>query len=277
MRRPQKASPAAAQADEADAAEGEGGDRKFVTALARGLEILRVFSGSEEFLGNQEIAARTGLPKPTVSRLTYTLTRLGYLEHSERMSKYRRAPGVLALGYSVLSGMGIRRVARPFMQELAEYANASVSLGSRHRLEVVYLENVRPSRVMAVPLDVGSWIPIATTAMGRAILAAMPESERLALLDAIAKDDPAAWPVRKKEIERALLEFEARGFTTSLGEWQAVVHAVGVPLRLPDSANILAFNCGAPVFLLDHDKLIGDVGPRLVALVRQVEAALRGR
>ena len=57
-------------------------DRKFVTALARGLEVLRVFTPTEGLLGNGEIAERTGLPKPTVSRLTYTLTKLGYLATS---------------------------------------------------------------------------------------------------------------------------------------------------------------------------------------------------
>ena len=54
-------------------------DRKFVVALARGLEVLRAFTPSEGLLGNQEIAARTGLPKATVSRLTYTLTMLADL------------------------------------------------------------------------------------------------------------------------------------------------------------------------------------------------------
>jgi len=62
------------------------GDRKFVTALARGLEVLRAFTPTEGLLGNGEIAERTGLPKPTVSRLTYTLTKLGYLAHVERLA-----------------------------------------------------------------------------------------------------------------------------------------------------------------------------------------------
>ncbi|MCO3057777.1 IclR family transcriptional regulator, partial [Pseudomonas aeruginosa] len=56
-------------------------DRQFVTALARGLELLRCFTPRESLLGNQELARKTGLPKPTVSRLTHTLTRLGYLRH----------------------------------------------------------------------------------------------------------------------------------------------------------------------------------------------------
>ena len=52
---------------------GAGKDRQFVTALARGLEILRCFQAGDPALGNQDIAERTGLPKPTVSRLTHTL------------------------------------------------------------------------------------------------------------------------------------------------------------------------------------------------------------
>ena len=54
-------------------------DRQFVTALARGLELLRCFTPRENVLGNQDLARKTGLPKPTVTRLTHTLMRLGYL------------------------------------------------------------------------------------------------------------------------------------------------------------------------------------------------------
>src|SRR5215813_11527917 len=89
--------------DVADPAGGESaaaGDRKFVTALARGLEILRAFTPSEGLLGNGELVERTGLPKPTVSRLTYTLTKLGYLVHVERLAKYQLAPAALSLGYT---------------------------------------------------------------------------------------------------------------------------------------------------------------------------------
>ena len=63
-------------------------DRKFVTALSRGLEVLRCFGPRDRWLANQEIARRTGLAKPTVSRLAYTLTRLGHLRYSEATNKY---------------------------------------------------------------------------------------------------------------------------------------------------------------------------------------------
>ena len=79
------------------------GDRKFVTALARGLDVLRCFRPYETNLTNQEIAQRTGLPKPTISRLTHTLRKLDYLVYSERTGTYRLGAGVLALGFGVLS------------------------------------------------------------------------------------------------------------------------------------------------------------------------------
>ena len=88
--------------------EEAGKDRQFVNALARGLEILRCFRPGEVYLANTELSKRTGLPKPTISRLTHTLTTLGYLDFSAELGKYQLGSGVLALGYSLLSGMDIR-------------------------------------------------------------------------------------------------------------------------------------------------------------------------
>src|SRR5437016_8344950 len=146
-------------------------DRKFVVALARGLDVLRAFTPSEGLLGNQEIATRAGLPKATVSRLTYTLTKLGYLTHVERLGKYQLAPAALSIGYSTLANMRIRYIARPDMQELANYVGASVSLGSRDRLNMMYVGHCRAKSAVMLRLDLGSRIPIATTAMGRALIA----------------------------------------------------------------------------------------------------------
>ena len=78
-------------------------ERQFVTALARGLEILRCFSVETPLMGNQDIARKTGLPKPTVSRLTYTLTELGFLRYSKHLRKYQLGTAVLALGYNLFS------------------------------------------------------------------------------------------------------------------------------------------------------------------------------
>jgi len=256
------------------AAAGE--DRQFVTALARGLEVLRAFKPHDGVLGNQEIAARTGLPKPTVSRLTYTLTRLGYLTHIERLAKYQLAPGALSIGYAALANFGIREIARPHMQALADEAGAAVAFGGRDRNSMIYLAQCRASTAFTVRLDVGSRIPMATTAMGRAYLAVVPESERAEIMDAIRGRFGERWPEIRAGIDRAVEEVARHGFTISAGEWQSDVYAVGAPLVAADGSGVFAFNCGAPAYGLTRERLEQDLGPRLVALVRTIEAVLNG-
>ena len=252
-------------------------DRKFVVALARGLEILRAFTPSEGLLGNQELVSRTGLPKATVSRLTHTLTRLGYLTHIERLEKYQLAPGALSIGYSALANMRIRQIARPYMQELADYASASVALGSRDRLNLIYVEHCRGKDGVMLRLDLGARVPLATTAMGRALLAALPAKEREYLMSFIARKEGDRWPKVRAGIERAIKDLAVKGFTTSIGEWEPDIAGVGVPLVLADGSGVFSFNCGAPAFQLTQERLETDIGPRLVNVVRNIEAALTGR
>ena len=66
------------------------------------------------------------------------------------------------------------------------------------------------------------------------------------------------------------------GFVISAGEWQDDVHAVGVALTLNDGTGPYAFNCGAPAFRFTEERLRVDIGPRLLAMVRNIEAALGG-
>src|SRR3546814_14440455 len=85
--------------------ESEHTDRQFVNALARGLELLRCFQPGRAYLTNADLARETGFPKPTVTRLTYTLKKLGYLDSSDAMGKYMLSSGVLGLGYSMLANL----------------------------------------------------------------------------------------------------------------------------------------------------------------------------
>ena len=250
-------------------------DRQFVTALARGLSVLRAFQPGDGVLGNGELAERTGLPKPTVSRLTHTLTRLGYLAHAERLGKYRLGPGVLSLGYSLLANKDIRKIARPYMQELANASGLSLALGARDRLNMVYLEHARDAGSVTLRLDIGSHVPIATSAMGRAFLAAIPEDERAYLMTAMEERAGPAWPAMARGIDRAIKQVREQGFCTSFGEWQHDVNAVGVPLRSMDGATIMAVNCGGPAFMHKPDRLEGEWGPRLVNMVQTIQSEMQ--
>ncbi|HFS0485125.1 TPA: IclR family transcriptional regulator [Pseudomonas aeruginosa] len=249
-------------------------DRQFVTALARGLELLRCFTPRESLLGNQELAKKTGLPKPTVSRLTHTLTRLGYLRHLPHSGKYQLEVGVMSFGYAMLSNLSIRALARPLMEEMAGYAKAAVAMAARDRLSMVYLDVVHGEANLTMRRQVGSHLSLHRSAIGRACLAAMPEDEREFILGHIRKRHPEDWPEVRKGLERAFRDYADYGFCLSLGEWQRDVNAVGVVLH-HESHGLLAFNCGGPSFHLKREKLEDDIGPRLLHMVHNIEAATR--
>lgn len=249
-------------------------DRHFITALARGLDVLACFRSGDKVLGNHDIAKRCKLPKSTVSRLTYTLTRLGYLNHVHCAGKYRLGTATLSLGSAMLARMEVRQIARPLMQELADFSQAMVSLGMRDRHNMIYVENCRSQSALTLSLDVGSRIPVATTAMGRAFLAACTERERAEALESIRRHDELAWPTIKQGIDNALVQYGELGCCCSFGDWQKDVNAIAVALQPGGGLPPMAINCGGPAFKLSPEYLLSEVRPRLIELVQRVESSL---
>lgn len=255
-------------------------DRRFVTALARGLDILRCFSRKDRELGNAEIAKRTKLAKPTVSRLTFTLTQLGYLTYSPETGRYALSVGVLAFSHAYLGTLDVRNIARPLMQALADDVHASVSLGAPDPSgqHMVFLEICQGTgQMFHISLEVGSRVPHGWTAMGRAYLAALSPEAREERLANYRKNTPRAqWESIEPGLDKAVRDYDRYGFCLSVGEWVKDVWAVGVPMVSRDGHRILALNCSGPIFDMTRQRVITEIGPRLVALRDRVLAATGG-
>jgi DNA-binding IclR family transcriptional regulator len=251
-------------------------DRHFVTALARGLELLACFRSGDRLLGNQELAERCKLPKSTISRLTYTMTKVGYLQYDTLSGKYRLGSATLALSSAMLAKLDIRQLARPMMQELADFSRSMVSLGMRDRLSMIYIENRRSQTALTLSLDVGSRIPIASTAMGRAYLAVVSDSERNDILERVRELDEMAWPAIRDKVARAVEEAATLGCCTSFGDWQPDVNAIAIAFRPADGTAPLSINCGGPAFHLSPEYLLNEVQPRLAALVERLRRPQEG-
>jgi DNA-binding IclR family transcriptional regulator len=163
-----------------------------------------------------------------------------------------------------------------YREEVMRETGGAVAVGGRDRLSMIYFGQSRSGLTLGVQLDVGSRIPIATTAMGRAYIWALPDDERAALLRELREHYGSRWPRMRDGIERSGETVAKHGFTISTGDWQDDVAAAGVALKLNDGTGPYAFNCGAPAFRFTEDRLRSDIGPRLVAMVRNIEAALGG-
>ncbi|WP_075220256.1 IclR family transcriptional regulator [Acuticoccus yangtzensis] len=246
-------------------------DRSFVTALARGLDVLRCFRPNETTLTNQDIAARTGLPKPTVTRLTYTLRRLGYLAHSERTGTYRLGAGVLSLGYGVLAGMEIGERAQTELRRLVDEGSnphVTAALAERHRLSAVYMTVARARHTVSMTMNVGARLPLFTSAIGRAILVGMPESEREHLVLLAKQEMPDLVDEIERGVEDALTAYARDGFTTSFAAWRPEVNGIAVPVISLNGDRIYGLNVGGPSFLVSPECLAEEYGERLKATCR---------
>ncbi len=247
-------------------------DRHFVTALARGFDIMRCFTAQRSRLGTSEIAQITGLPQPTVWRLCHTLVKLGYLVPTRENDKLRVGAPVLALGYAALAELDYVQVARPHMQELANRFQAAVALAERHQHSMIYLERCQGESILLMNLQVGSRIPIYNSAVGWAYLAALEPDEREQILEELRAISGDGWPTHKAHIDRALSSYAEHGFVVNCGIQHPDVNAAAVPVRSADSRTVFSVNCGGWSSVLSRTTIMQEVGPALLGLQRILQA-----
>ena len=253
-----------------DAAE----DSQFVTALARGMEVLGACARSGRPLGNSEIADITGLSAPTVSRLSFTLTSLGYLQFLPRERLYVVGPRAAGLSATILRGLNIRRIARREMDALARDAHFNVGLGTRDGDLMVFVDAFEGDALISLRLRAGSHVPILTSAMGKAYVATVEMSERADLLRAMRPRHGDEWTTINAGIDQAMRDIADKGYCISLGDWQKDIHAIAAPIVDPATGIVYAVSLGGPAYLLGEHDLKENLARRLLESVRRIRSQL---
>jgi DNA-binding IclR family transcriptional regulator len=239
-------------------------ERKFVVALARGLEMLRAFRPGETLLANRDFVERTGLPKATVNRLAYTLTTLGYLRFDDAAGKYALDTGVLSLGFALLAGADTLELARPHMRTLAREIGAAVSLGCRDGLDMIYLETIRSETALTLGLAPGSRLSMLTSSMGRAYLAVQEPAAREALLEESGEGEEV------EAARRAIEDFGKDGCCYSFREWHDDVNAIAAPFRDVRNGRWLVLSSSGPASSMGEGYFRETIGPKLKALAARL-------
>ncbi len=247
-----------------------------VSALERGIFVLRCFSPEQPVLGYAEIARMTGIPRPTVNRLVATLQATGMLKPALSSDRFTLGPAVLTLARVFLVSLDVRAVARPRMQAMAEAVGASVYLAVRDGMEMVLIEACRPrSSILAPRLDVGSRAPLPNSALGRAYLSALDEAQRQQLIDSLRLLRGPEWDHIAPAMERAIDEAQRLGYCCSLGEFHPEINSVSVPL-IGAHDEIMALNCGGAAYVFTEARLRGEVAPRLRAIAQEIAQEIGG-
>ena len=177
------------------------GSRYRIEALAKGLDVLRLFDESVTSLKLREICDRTGIPMPTAFRVVATLEEGGYLERLPDGS-IRPGVAVLLLGSAALRGSSLVQLSEQPLRHLAEESGETVNLGVLVGDQVLYLARLRNSDLVTANIQVGSTLPAAYTSMGKLLLAYLSDAELEATL---ANHDfgADAGPNAAKSLERA--------------------------------------------------------------------------
>jgi DNA-binding IclR family transcriptional regulator len=247
-----------------------------VSALERGISVLRCFSQEQPVLGYTDIARMTGIPRPTVNRLVATLAATGMLKAAPADDRFTLGPGVLSLARVFLVSLDVRAVARPKMQAMAEELGASVYLSVRDGMEMVLIEACRPrSSILSPRLDVGSRAPIPTSALGRAYLSALDETRRTQLIDSLRLLRGPEWDRVGPGMQRAIDEAQRLGYCLSLGEFHHEINSVSVPLVGP-ADEVMALNCGGAAFMFTEHRLRQEFAPRLLAIAQDIARDIGG-
>jgi DNA-binding IclR family transcriptional regulator len=251
-------------------------DPHLVATLARGLQVLECLKHrNHQFMGNKEISEMTGLSRPTVSRITYTLSRFGYIKYVASLSKYTLGSSILAAAYPVIANMKIRQIARPLMQELANEVGGVVSLGLRHGTQMLFVEScASATSVTPVVAGIGARIPLLVTAMGRAYLCGLSGLEREQLISQLEQSRQFSKLELESNFSEALKQFDKWGFCLAKKGLVKETRSLGVPLLAKINDESFAFNCGIPTFRLSPNQLENEIGPRLLNLVRSVEKSI---
>lgn len=241
-----------------------------VSALARGLAVLEAVADASGPSSNRELADATGIPKATVSRLAATLVASGYLRQADGSERFSLGPALLDLGNRYLQHFDLRAMLRPHLSVLADFAGASVHLSVQDDLDIFVIETIRPrSALITSRIDVGARMSIATSAAGRALLAALPADAQRALLDRLRLASGENWTALEPRILAGLDEHARLGFCSSFGEWHPHIHALGFSLRGP-RGELYALSCGGPAYLLPREAMLTRVAPRALETLRRI-------
>ena len=245
--------------------------KDFVEALARGLEVIRSFDRIHAKQTITQISERTLLARPTVLRLLLTLEELGYVRNQDNM--YSLTPKVVDLGMAYVSALGLYGAAKPHMENLSKKVDQTISLAELDGSDIVYTGRVEVPKIVSVGVTVGARLPSASTALGRVLLAAVPDSE---LHNVLSTPSLSMYMPRTRftaeQIRPRLQTVREQGWAESDEDLQYGVQAIAAPIRGGDGQVVAAVGLGTHTSEVEKGIVRERYLPLLLETARSIES-----
>ncbi|GAA0715647.1 IclR family transcriptional regulator [Dactylosporangium roseum] len=267
---PARQAPAAVPVSRPDADEADRPGQTVAT-VERAMDVLIHFSRvSTPDLGVTEIATALSLSKAAVHRILTSLRTRNLVDFDAQTRRYRLGPLALNLGLTYLSHIGVRAVARPELAALSAATNETATLSIRIGDGRVYIDQVVPSREIAMSVEVGVPYPLHAGGSSKALLAFLPREEidRVLAGGLPALTDKTITSVTA--LRRDLARVRTRGYAISAGERQSGAASVAAPILDGMGHVVAVVSVSGPAGRLEVDK----VTPALLAAIERISAQL---
>jgi IclR family transcriptional regulator, pca regulon regulatory protein len=245
----------------------------FVTALARGLSVIKALGEEGPPATLAEIARRVGLARATVRRSLITLQTLGYVEIDNKV--FSLTPKVLSLGYSYLSSIPLARASKTCLEEISAKLHESSAAAILDTDDVVLLVRVPVERIINPGTPTGSRFPAYCTATGHVLLAGQSND---AIDDYLARINPIQLtPLTVTDrvlIRQSIMASREAGYSYKCEEAEIGVNAISVPIENSQGRVVAAMNVVAPIDRVSKDEMIGRFLPLMRNKAEEIRRAL---
>lgn len=245
----------------------------FVTALARGLTVIRSFGPDRPQMTLADIAKRVSLPRATVRRSLITLETLGYVESDGR--NFSLSPKVLALGNSYLTSSPFPRTIQPMLERLAEKVGESCWASILDEEDVLLVAGAKSNRMLSAGLRVGSRIPAYCSAFGRVLLSGLSDEEiDVNLSSIILRMHTSRTITDPATIKRMIVEARTNGYAIVDGEVELGLSSIAVPITDLRGKIVAAVNTTAPSSRVKPQEMIERFLPYLRQLAEEIRPVM---
>lgn len=235
-----------------------------VQVLDRALAALAILSDSSSDCSLAELCASLKLHKSTVHRLMMVLEQHRLVVKHPETGRYRLGLRLFELGSKAIDGLDLRGRARPYLNRLQQAFGETVFFCILDEGQVFYMEKVESQQSVRTACTVGSRAPAYCTAVGKAMLAELPDSEVHSIvrrwgLKTVTKNTITTESALKAELKA----IRSRGYAIDDEEKEEGLRCVGSAVRAHSGKLVAAMSISGPAFRMTKER-IPEVGRALL-------------
>jgi DNA-binding IclR family transcriptional regulator len=240
-----------------------------ITSVDHVLQLLLLLK-SRPSIRVAEAADELSVARSTAHRLLAMLVYRGFVTQDKATRAYLPGPALIEVGMGALTGLDIRRKARPFLDQLVAETGETASLQILQGSDVRFVDSVESPNAVRVASRAGVTLPAHASSGGKMLLATLSDEAILRLypnekLPAVTKETNTSRKVLMAELEKA----RGQGYSVNHGESEPGLVAVGVPLPDRNGGNLGALTVAGPTARMDAAGI-----ERCVAALRAASAEL---